>query len=253
MTMQQPGGAFWAHLLDATGAPVGNRASPPALGGGRSGPLHLRLPADGRAVASSPRATGPAKGSPAPWTTSWPGWRRAASAPPPRSPWRRCRTTGSPSRGNRVDVGEQVTEACDLLAQQVIDEARSKYGQGVDSWTVSWSPAVAHRWSSTGCRRWAGPTRSSPIPGRSPAFRGGRGFRPLRQRHPHSFARNRPRSVPDHGAPPSRTGLVARGCDHRHSAARHLPHNFVIRDPELIALLGPRGPPRPADQGHSSA
>jgi plasmid segregation protein ParM len=35
-------------------------------------------------------------------------------------------------RGERVDVSEQVNEACDLLAQQVIAEAKTRHGEDVD-------------------------------------------------------------------------------------------------------------------------
>lgn len=132
MAMQQPAGALWAHLLDATGTPVTERS----LAKQRWGVVEVGhftsdflLMEKGRFIQT---ANGSCQGvsRAVEYVVSW--LEDQGIKATPEIAMEAMENNSLIVRGNRVDVSVQVAEASNLLAQQVIDEARSRHGQDVD-------------------------------------------------------------------------------------------------------------------------
>lgn len=132
MAMQQPAGAMWSHLLEATGAPrAGFSLASQKWGVVEVGHFtsDFLLMNEGRFIQS---ANGSCEGvsRAVDYVVGRLAERDIVASP--EIVMEAMKHNFLTLRGERVDISEAVAEACSLLAQQVIDKARSSYGQDVD-------------------------------------------------------------------------------------------------------------------------
>jgi plasmid segregation protein ParM len=132
IALQQPAGALWAHLLDADGTPTASRR----LSAQRWGVVEVGhftsdflLMEKGRFIQA---ANGSCQGvsRAVDYLVSW--LEETGVHVTHEIAMQAMQDNFLKIRGERRDVSEKVAEACGLLAQQVIDEARSRHGKDVD-------------------------------------------------------------------------------------------------------------------------